>query len=149
MLRHIFRRSFSAAAAATRLVSAAVARSPSAPLTIETLELRAPRQDEIVVKVVATGLCHTDIAVKERDLCAFPMVLGHEGVGVVEEVGASVSTIAPGDRVLMSFGTSCCVCFYLCISVTSIDASVCFFFVVTLRVCVIDPESLFHFLQSL
>ena len=60
---------------------AAVARSASAPLTVERVSLRAPRPEEVLVRLVATGMCHTDVAVKERGLCAFPMVLGHEGAG--------------------------------------------------------------------
>ena len=84
---------------------ASVARSASGPLTLESTMLRGPRSDEVLVKLVATGLCHTDIAVKERGLCAFPMVLGHEGAGIVERVGSSVSDYKVGDHVLLSYAS--------------------------------------------
>lgn len=91
-------------------ILAAVTRAPSAPMSIETLELQEPRQDEILIRVVATGVCHTDIAMRDQ---AFPVpqpiVLGHEGAGVVEHVGAAVTSAAPGDHVVMSFN-SCGVC---------------------------------------
>ena len=67
------------------------------------LELRLPGPEEILVKVAATGICHTDVMSKVKDLCAFPIVLGHEGVGVVEHVGESVTEFAPGDHVIMTY----------------------------------------------
>ncbi len=86
------------------LVQAAVTRAKHAPMVLETLELEGPREDEIVVRLVATGVCHTDIAMRDQ---AFPVpqpiVLGHEGAGVVERVGASVTRVAPGDHVVMSY----------------------------------------------
>ena len=73
-------------------------------MVVETLELGEPRADEIVVRLVATGVCHTDIAMRDQ---AFPVpqpiVLGHEGAGVVEAVGASVTRVVPGDHVVMSY----------------------------------------------
>ncbi len=86
-------------------VQAAVARAPGQPFTFDELTLRAPKDDEILVKIHATGVCHTDIAVKDRNLCAFPMVLGHEGVGVVEKIGSRVTTVKPGDHVMMSYAS--------------------------------------------
>lgn len=71
----------SASASGSLVMRAAVARSAAAPLTVERVSLRAPRPEEVLVRLVATGMCHTDVAVKERGLCAFPMVLGHEGAG--------------------------------------------------------------------
>ncbi len=86
------------------LVVAAVTRAKHAPMALETLELDEPRADEIVVRLVATGVCHTDIAMRDQ---AFPVpqpiVLGHEGSGVVERVGASVTRVAVGDHVVMSY----------------------------------------------
>jgi aryl-alcohol dehydrogenase len=91
-------------------VLAAVARSADAPFTIEKCELAEPNANEVRVKVHACGICHTDIAAKLQHLpVPFPQTLGHEGAGVVERVGAGVTDLAPGDHVLMSFG-SCGTC---------------------------------------
>ncbi len=91
-------------------IRAAVARSPHAPLSLETLELDEPRPGEILVRVVATGVCHTDLVVRDGMLpTPQPVVLGHEGAGVVEAVGAGVTKVAPGDHVVMTFN-SCGVC---------------------------------------
>lgn len=73
------------------------------PFTTVDLELKAPDENELLVRVVATGICHTDVMTKEKGLCDFPIVLGHEGVGVVETVGASVAGFSPGDHVIMSY----------------------------------------------
>jgi aryl-alcohol dehydrogenase len=73
-------------------------------MSLETLELEAPRADEILVRVVATGVCHTDIAMRDQTFpVPQPVVLGHEGAGVVEAVGAAVRSVAPGDHVVMSY----------------------------------------------
>jgi aryl-alcohol dehydrogenase len=90
-------------------IRASVARSAAGPLSLEPVMLRAPRSEEVLVRLVATGLCHTDVAVKERGLCAFPMVLGHEGAGIVEKVGNSVTGFKVGDHVLLSYA-SCGTC---------------------------------------
>ncbi|MGN8027198.1 NAD(P)-dependent alcohol dehydrogenase [Microbacterium sp. 22242] len=85
----------------------AVVEEAGAPFTIENLQLEAPREGEVLVRMVATGLCHTDLNVAGGKVpFAFPAVLGHEGAGVVEQVGDRVRRVAPGDRVLLSF-TSC------------------------------------------
>jgi aryl-alcohol dehydrogenase len=84
-------------------ITAAVAREPHAPLSIEELELDEIRDNEVRVRMVATGICHTDAVV--RDGLAptpLPAVLGHEGTGVVEEVGSSVTTVRPGDHVMLA-----------------------------------------------
>ena len=94
-------------------IQAAVARAPHADLSLETLELDAPRADEIVVRIVATGLCHTDIAMRNQTYpVPQPIVLGHEGAGVVVAIGAAVSKVAVGDHVVMSFDScgSCASC---------------------------------------
>jgi aryl-alcohol dehydrogenase len=91
-------------------VFAAVARAPHAALSLETLELEEPRDDEILVRVVATGICHTDIAMRDQVFpVPQPIVLGHEGAGVVERVGRGVTKVAAGDHVVMSYN-SCGVC---------------------------------------
>ncbi|MFF8351883.1 NAD(P)-dependent alcohol dehydrogenase [Streptomyces chartreusis] len=86
---------------------AAVVESGGAPFTLSDVELDEPGPYEAVVRMVATGLCHTDLGVASGAL-PFPLpgVLGHEGAGVVEAVGAAVTGVAPGDHVVLSF-TSC------------------------------------------
>ncbi|MFJ2157834.1 NAD(P)-dependent alcohol dehydrogenase [Streptomyces sp. NPDC087856] len=86
---------------------AAVVESGGAPFTLAAVELAEPGPHEALVRVVATGLCHTDLGVASGGL-PFPLpgVLGHEGAGVVEEVGSAVTGVAPGDHVVLSF-TSC------------------------------------------
>ncbi len=84
-------------------VHAAVATSPDEPFATTEVELRAPGPGELLVKVVATGICHTDVMTKVKGLCEFPIVLGHEGVGVVEEVGEAVTEFAEGDHVIMTY----------------------------------------------
>ena len=85
----------------------AVALSPEEPFEFREVELLPPRADEIRVRIEATGICHTDIAVKEQAFALpLPMVLGHEGAGVVEEIGAAVSQFEVGDHVVLA-GDSC------------------------------------------
>jgi aryl-alcohol dehydrogenase len=71
---------------------------------MEPAHLEAPRDDEVLVKVVATGLCHTDLVVRDQVYpVPLPIVLGHEGAGIVEAVGPAVEKVAPGDHVAVSF----------------------------------------------
>jgi aryl-alcohol dehydrogenase len=87
-------------------ILAAVARAPGAPMSLETLELDAPRDDEVLVRIVSAGICHTDLVARDQILpVPQPVVLGHEGAGVVEEVGRSVTKVAPGDHVLLTFSS--------------------------------------------
>ena len=87
-------------------IRAAVARQPGTDLAIETLTLDAPRAGEILVRVVATGVCHTDLVVMAGHLpTPMPVVLGHEGAGVVQAVGAGVTKVKPGDHVVMTFNS--------------------------------------------
>jgi aryl-alcohol dehydrogenase len=76
-------------------VQAAVAVGAGQPFELKTLELDDPRDDEVLVRIVGVGVCHTDIVFKEGQVIAPPVVLGHEGSGVVEKVGAAVSAFAP------------------------------------------------------
>lgn len=94
-------------------ITAAVARTHEAPLTIETLLLDDIRPNEARVRLVATGICHTDAVVRDGIYpTPLPAVLGHEGAGIVEEVGAAVTTVKPGDHVIMSaaYCTHCVQC---------------------------------------
>ena len=91
-------------------ITAAVAHKPMADFTLETLTLDAPRPGEVLVKVAAVGLCHTDLAARAGMVpIPMPAVLGHEGAGTVVEVGEGVTKVAPGDKVALTF-TSCGQC---------------------------------------
>ncbi|HEX7739972.1 MAG TPA: NAD(P)-dependent alcohol dehydrogenase [Marmoricola sp.] len=92
------------------LTTAAVVNAPGGAFEFEEVELDEPRADEVLVRIVASGLCHTDLSV--RDMLPaemFPRVFGHEGAGVVEQVGEDVAGISVGDHVLLSF-RSCRAC---------------------------------------
>lgn len=86
-------------------IEAAVVRERSAPFVIETLQLDAPRADELLVRVVASGMCQTDFHGRDGyyAVTSFPAVFGHEGAGVVQAVGSAVADFAPGDAVIMSY----------------------------------------------
>lgn len=91
-------------------IKAAVVREKSGAFNIEEIELDEPRSDEVVVRIVGVGLCHTDLIPREQAIPApFPAVYGHEGAGVVEKVGSQVKKLKVGDHVVMSFN-SCGVC---------------------------------------
>ncbi|MDP9440116.1 MAG: NAD(P)-dependent alcohol dehydrogenase [Actinomycetota bacterium] len=94
-------------------ITAAVAREKEQPFSVEELELEGPRADEVVVRVVATGMCHTDLIVRDQWYpVPLPCVLGHEGAGVVEEVGEGVTKVSPGDNVVLTFAScgKCATC---------------------------------------
>ena len=87
--------------------TAAVLEGPGRPFTLEEVELDDLRADEVLVRMVAAGLCHTDLGVQAGHIpVPLPGVIGHEGAGVVEAVGPAVTRVAPGDSVALSF-TSC------------------------------------------
>ena len=87
-------------------VQAAVARARHAPLSFESLELDLPRDQEVLVRVAATGVCHTDIAMRDQVFpVPQPIVLGHEGAGIVERVGLAVTKVKPGDAVVMTYNS--------------------------------------------
>jgi aryl-alcohol dehydrogenase len=87
-------------------IKAAVVRAKEAPMSLETLDLEDPRDDEVLVRLVATGVCHTDIAMRDQTFpVPQPVVLGHEGAGVVERVGHAVTKVAPGDHVVMTYNS--------------------------------------------
>jgi aryl-alcohol dehydrogenase len=83
-------------------IQAAVLRPPGGSLNIESLELENPRDDEVLVRLAASGICHTDIDFLD-DGDGPPVVLGHEGAGVVEKAGRSVTAVRPGDHVVLSY----------------------------------------------
>jgi aryl-alcohol dehydrogenase len=83
-------------------IIAAVARERSGPFAVEELDLEEPRDDEVTVAIAGAGICHTDLAVRAGRV-PLPVVLGHEGAGIVHSVGARVSKVRPGDHVVLSF----------------------------------------------
>src|SRR5476649_225594 len=93
-------------------VRAAVAHKSGAPLSIETVQLQGPRDGEVLVEIKATGICHTDAFTLsgEDPEGLFPAILGHEGAGVVVEVGAGVTSVAPGDHVIPLYTPECRQC---------------------------------------
>jgi S-(hydroxymethyl)glutathione dehydrogenase/alcohol dehydrogenase len=92
---------------------AAVLNRVGAPLTIDTLEMAPLRAGDVLVRVRASGLCHTDLEVIQGQLAyPLPIVLGHEGAGVVEAVGAGVARVKAGDHVICSWNPHCGHCFY-------------------------------------
>jgi aryl-alcohol dehydrogenase len=97
------------------IVEAAVAPAAGRPFILKEVELDEPRADEILVRLVASGICHTDVSMRELwpripgTEGRFPVVFGHEGAGVVELVGDAVERVRPGDAVVMSY-RSCRAC---------------------------------------
>lgn len=93
---------------------AAVAFKAGAPLSIETVDLEGPKAGEVLVEIKATGVCHTDAFTLSGDdpEGAFPAILGHEGAGVVVEVGAGVTSLKKGDHVIPLYTPECRECDY-------------------------------------
>lgn len=88
-------------------IQAAVLREHHGDFAIETVELDAMRRDEALIEITATGLCHTDLVVRDGIFPrpALPSILGHEGAGIVVEVGTQVRNLAVGDHVVLSFSS--------------------------------------------
>ena len=93
-------------------IRAAVAWGPGQPLKIETIDLEGPKAGEVLVKMVATGVCHTDaFTLSGADPEGlFPVILGHEGGGIVEAVGAGVTSVQKGDHVIPLYTPECKEC---------------------------------------
>lgn len=102
---------------------AAVAWKPGAPLTIETVDLQGPKAGEVLVEIKATGICHTDYyTLSGADSeGVFPAILGHEGAGVVVEVGPGVTSLKKGDHVIPLYTPECRQCKF-CLSHQSVPA---------------------------
>jgi S-(hydroxymethyl)glutathione dehydrogenase/alcohol dehydrogenase len=95
------------------MVKAAVLYNFGEALAVESLNLRSPGPDEVVVKLAASGVCHSDLSVQQAKLpFPPPVVLGHEGAGIVEEVGKDVRHLKPGDHVVLSWVENCGRCHY-------------------------------------
>lgn len=94
-------------------IKAAVLYQPNSPFKIETLDLQPPQAGEVLVKMAAAGVCHSDWHLVTGDTQhALPVVPGHEGAGVVEAVGPGVSHLSPGDPVALNWAPNCGSCFY-------------------------------------
>ncbi|MEZ5562228.1 MAG: S-(hydroxymethyl)glutathione dehydrogenase/class III alcohol dehydrogenase [Gammaproteobacteria bacterium] len=95
-------------------VRAAVAHSAGAPLSIETVDLEGPREGEVLVEIKATGLCHTDEFTRSGDdpEGLFPAILGHEGAGIVVDIGPGVKSLKKGDHVIPLYTPECRECEY-------------------------------------
>ena len=111
-LRALGNQRFDVAPAEAISVRACVLREPGRPVEVETVRLEPPRPGEVLVRVAAAGVCHSDVRLADGELGEgrWPMVLGHEGAGVVEAVGANVERPAPGDQVVLCFVPPCGSC---------------------------------------
>ncbi|NEW37356.1 NAD(P)-dependent alcohol dehydrogenase [Nocardia cyriacigeorgica] len=83
--------------------SAVLSRDPAAGFTVETVDIDEPRAGEVLVRIVAAGVCHTDLVSRRAGAVDRPVLLGHEGAGVVEAIGPGVSVVRPGDHVVLTF----------------------------------------------
>ena len=93
------------------IIDAAILYEPNQPFVIEKIQLKDPNENEVLVKIVSTGVCHTDYSIQH--IVPKPIILGHEGAGIVMEIGKNVSRVKPGDKVVLTFGScgscQCCV----------------------------------------
>ncbi|MFT5521705.1 MAG: S-(hydroxymethyl)glutathione dehydrogenase/alcohol dehydrogenase, partial [Enterobacterales bacterium] len=91
---------------------AAIAWGPNQPLSIEEVDVMLPRAGEVLVKIIATGVCHTDAFTLsgEDPEGIFPSILGHEGGGIVEQIGDGVTSVAVGDHVIPLYTPECGEC---------------------------------------
>jgi S-(hydroxymethyl)glutathione dehydrogenase/alcohol dehydrogenase len=98
-------------------IRAAVLEEFGQPLVVQEVDLAEPKAGEVLVRLVACGVCHTDLfTASGADPSGYsPTVLGHEGAGIVEQVGDDVSSVAPGDQVVTLFSPQCRECVH-CLS---------------------------------
>lgn len=91
----------------TQTTTAAVLRAGNGPFTVEDLTVADPGDREVLVRIVAAGMCHTDLLARELppEFFAGPQVYGHEGAGIIEAVGPGITEVAPGDHVVLSFSS--------------------------------------------
>ena len=96
-----------------RKARAVLCRELGKPVVVETIEVDAPRRGEVMVKIAACGVCHSDLSATNGTIqMQLPLVLGHEAAGVVAEVGEGVTDFAVGDHVISSFVYMCGKCRY-------------------------------------
>ncbi len=91
-----------------------IARTPGAPAELEEFTIGDPGPNEVLVRIVASGVCHTDLGMKRGDYGTgdFPHLLGHEGAGIVEAVGPGVSRPQVGDHVILAWRSPCGRCMF-------------------------------------
>ena len=94
------------------IATGAIARTPNAPAEIEEFIIDPPGPGEVVVRIVASGVCHTDLSAKNGVFGTegFPFLLGHEGAGIVQDIGEGVSNVAVGDHVILAWRAPCGEC---------------------------------------
>ena len=97
-----------------RTMKAAVLYEAGRPQVVEEVELRGPGRDEVLARVTACGVCHSDLHIIRGEWAGFepPLVAGHEGAGIVEEVGEGVKHVRPGDHIVLGWKSSCGECRY-------------------------------------
>jgi S-(hydroxymethyl)glutathione dehydrogenase/alcohol dehydrogenase len=94
------------------MAKAAILSGLEQPLAVREIELEAPHAGEVKVRLAASGVCHSDLSVQNGTIpLPTPIVLGHEGAGVVEEVGEGVTSVKPGDHVVLSYVPQCGSCY--------------------------------------
>ncbi|MEM7255148.1 MAG: Zn-dependent alcohol dehydrogenase [Pseudomonadota bacterium] len=94
-------------------MKAAVLYEPNKPLVVEEVELDEPQAGEVLVKMAAAGVCHSDYHIMKGEWGSpMPVVLGHEGAGIVERVGPGVTRLSPGQHVILNFRANCGACHY-------------------------------------
>lgn len=84
-------------------IRAAVTQGQGQDFVIEDIDLAEPKSNEVLVKIIATGVCHTDAVARDAAIAPLPAVLGHEGAGIVEKIGNNIKNVKPGDHVVLSF----------------------------------------------
>lgn len=84
-------------------IRAAVTQGQGQEFVIEDIDLAEPKSNEVLVKIIATGVCHTDAVARDAAIAPLPAVLGHEGAGIVEKIGNNIKNVKPGDHVVLSF----------------------------------------------
>ena len=94
-------------------MKAAILFEPNGKLSVENVDISEPRKDEVLIKISASGLCHTDWETMHGyQPVNLPAIIGHEGAGVVEAVGEGVDNVKIGDHVICSWNPNCGICFY-------------------------------------
>lgn len=114
-------------------MKAAVLRTVGGPLTIEDIEILPPKQNEVLVRTVASGICHSDYSIANGKLRSpMPVVLGHEGAGIIEALGPGVTGLQVGDHVVCSLSPACGACVmcregheYICVEMAKVSSYSC------------------------
>ncbi len=94
-------------------IKATVCSAINSPINIEQINLAEPKEDEVLVKIMATGVCASDVHVIRGSMDSpLPVVLGHEGSDIIEYIGKNVKTVGIGDKVALSWAPDCGMCYY-------------------------------------